>query len=192
MNSGKNRVKNDRFLNGGAKAEKLWKVFQNIVFFCMWVLSKHCKYQCFSALMMVPLESSDRSSTDCLYNQRHPCCREPHKQSVSPTATTHHSFKAGAGSTLLFMLTSCLFVIGRQSTSKKMKKTVVFAVHLKPLVEKTLQNTVFSTHSLKNSVNSDVLDDVRPWRCKNIVKTNVFSSKGIKASLNTMFLMFLV
>ena len=37
-----------------------------------------------------------------------------------------------------------------------MKKTVVFAVHLKPLVEKTSQNTVFSTRSLKNSVNSDV------------------------------------
>ena len=43
-----------------------------------------------------------------------------------------------------------------------MKKTVVFAVHLKPLVEKTSQNTVFSAHSIKNSVNSDVLDDVRP------------------------------
>ena len=27
--------------------------------------------------------------------------------------------------------------------SKNMKKTVVFAVHLKPLVEKTSQNTVF-------------------------------------------------
>ena len=35
-----------------------------------------------------------------------------------------------------------------------MKKTVVFAVHLKPLVEKTSQNTVVSTRSLKNSVNS--------------------------------------
>ena len=33
--------------------------------------------------------------------------------------------------------------------SKKMKKNVVFAVHLKPLVEKTSQNAVFSTHSLK-------------------------------------------
>ena len=40
--------------------------------------------------------------------------------------------------------------------SENMKKTVVFAVHLKPLVEKTSQNTVFSTRSLKNSVNSDV------------------------------------
>ena len=36
--------------------------------------------------------------------------------------------------------------------SENMKKTVVFAVHLKLLVEKTLQNTVFSTRSLKNSV----------------------------------------
>ena len=34
--------------------------------------------------------------------------------------------------------------------SKKMKKTVVFAVHLKPLVEQTSQNTVFSTRSLKS------------------------------------------
>ena len=34
--------------------------------------------------------------------------------------------------------------------STKMKKTVVFAVHLKPLaVEKTSQNAVFSTLSLK-------------------------------------------
>ena len=33
--------------------------------------------------------------------------------------------------------------------SENMKKTVVFAVHLKPLVEKTSQNTVFSTRSLK-------------------------------------------
>ena len=32
--------------------------------------------------------------------------------------------------------------------SKKMKKTPLFAIHFKPLVEKTLQNTVFSTHSL--------------------------------------------
>ena len=39
---------------------------------------------------------------------------------------------------------------------ENMKKTVVFAVHLKPLVEKTSQNTVFSTRSLKNTVNSDV------------------------------------
>ena len=40
--------------------------------------------------------------------------------------------------------------------SENMKKTVVFAVHLKPLVEKTWQNTVFSTRSLKTTVNSDV------------------------------------
>ena len=37
-----------------------------------------------------------------------------------------------------------------------MKKTVVFAVHLKPIVEKTSQNTAFSMHSLQNSVNSSV------------------------------------
>ena len=43
-----------------------------------------------------------------------------------------------------------------------MKKTVVFAVHLKPLVEKTSQNTVFSTRSLKNSVNSDVFGRCLP------------------------------
>ena len=40
-----------------------------------------------------------------------------------------------------------------------MTKTVVLAVHLKPLVENTLQNTVFPTHLLKNSVNSNVLDN---------------------------------
>ena len=39
-----------------------------------------------------------------------------------------------------------------------MKKTVVFAVHLKPIVETTSQNTAFSMHSLQNSVNSSVLD----------------------------------
>ena len=33
--------------------------------------------------------------------------------------------------------------------SKKMKKTVVFTIHFKPLVAKTSQKTVFSTHSLK-------------------------------------------
>ena len=51
-----------------------------------------------------------------------------------------------------------------------MKKTVVFAVHLKPIVEKTSQNTAFSMHSLQNSVSS-----------------SVFSSKGIKMVLNTVF-----
>ena len=40
--------------------------------------------------------------------------------------------------------------------SENMKKPVVFAVHVKPLVEKTSQNTVFSTRSLENTVNSDV------------------------------------
>ena len=46
--------------------------------------------------------------------------------------------------------------------SEKMKKTVVFAVHLKPLVAKSSQNTVFSTRSLKNSVNSDVFGRFSP------------------------------
>ena len=69
-----------------------------------------------------------------------------------------------------------------------MKKTVVFAVHLKPPCWKKSRNTVLSTRSLKtNSVNSDVLDDFPPWRCKNIVKTSVFSSKGSKMALDTMF-----
>ena len=31
-------------------------------------------------------------------------------------------------------------------------------------------------------------DDFRPWRCKNVVKTTVFSSKGINMALNTVFL----
>ena len=43
-----------------------------------------------------------------------------------------------------------------------MKKTLVFTIHFKPLVAKTSQKTVFSTHSLKNSGNSGVLDDFRP------------------------------
>ena len=69
-----------------------------------------------------------------------------------------------------------------------MKKTKVFAVHLKPLVEKTSQNTVFSTRSLKNSVNNDVfgqfssltLPKRRKYQCfflykhKNRAKYSVF------------------
>ena len=47
-----------------------------------------------------------------------------------------------------------------------MKKTVVFAVHLKSLVEKTAQNTVCSTRSLKNSVNSDVFGRFSPLTLK--------------------------
>ena len=43
-----------------------------------------------------------------------------------------------------------------------MKKTVLFAVHLKPLVEKTSQNTVFSTRSLKDMVNNDVVGRFSP------------------------------
>ena len=69
-----------------------------------------------------------------------------------------------------------------------MKKTVVFAVHLKPPVEKTSQNTLFSTRSLKNTVNSDVfgrfssltLPKRRKYQCfffykhKNHAKYSVF------------------
>ena len=43
-----------------------------------------------------------------------------------------------------------------------MKKTVVLAVHLKPLGGKTSQNTVFSTRSLQNSVNNDVFGRFLP------------------------------
>ena len=50
----------------------------------------------------------------------------------------------------------CFWLFALRTGSENMKKTVVFAVHLKPLVEKTSQNTVFSTRSLKNTVNSDV------------------------------------
>ena len=57
--------------------------------------------------------------------------------------------------------------------SKNMKKTVVFAVHLKPLVEKTSQNTVFSTRSLDAA--------------KTTQKPVFFSSEGITMSLNTVF-----
>ena len=52
--------------------------------------------------------------------------------------------------------TTVIFWFALRTGSENMKKTVVFAVHLKPLVEKTSQNTVFSTRSLKNTVNSDV------------------------------------
>ena len=59
-----------------------------------------------------------------------------------------------------------------------MKKTVVFAVHLKPLVEKTSQNTAFSIHSLQNSVNSSVfgrfssltLQKRRKYQCSFLLK----------------------
>ena len=32
------------------------------------------------------------------------------------------------------------------------------------------------------------LDDVCPWRCKNVVKTSAFSHKGIKMALNAVVL----
>ena len=40
----------------------------------------------------------------------------------------------------------------------KVKKTLIFTIHFKRLVKKTSQNTMVSTHSLKNTVNSGVLD----------------------------------
>ena len=58
--------------------------------------------------------------------------------------------------------------------SKKLKKTVVFVVHLKPLVEKTSQNTVFSTRSLKNSVNSDVFGRFSPLTLQKQRKNQCF------------------
>ena len=67
-----------------------------------------------------------------------------------------------------------------------MKKTVVFAAHLKPLVEKTSHNAVFSTRSLKNSVNCDVFGRVSPLTRQK--QRNIKEKK----SLNTVFLMFLV
>ena len=71
--------------------------------------------------------------------------------------------------------------------SKKMKKTVVFAVHVQPIVEKTSQNTAFSMHSLQNSVNSGVFGRFSSLTLQNVVNTSVFSSKGIKMVLNTVF-----
>ena len=44
MSGGKSRVKNDRFLSGGACAEKLWKIVSQHPVFLHVVLSKHCKY----------------------------------------------------------------------------------------------------------------------------------------------------
>ena len=44
----------------------------------------------------------------------------------------------------------------------QLKKTPVFTGHVKFLVEKTLQKNVFSTHSLKNHVNSRGLDEFCP------------------------------
>ena len=58
---------------------------------------------------------------------------------------------------VFFRMVSCQNIVNTtvfgwfalRAGSKNMKKTVVFAVHLKPLVEKTLQDTVFSRRSLK-------------------------------------------
>ena len=68
-----------------------------------------------------------------------------------------------------------------------MKKTVVFAVHLKPVVEKTSQNTAFSMHSLQNSVNSSVFGRFSSLTLQKRRKYQCFSSKGIKMVLNTVF-----
>ena len=59
-----------------------------------------------------------------------------------------------------------------------MKKTVVFAVHFKALVDKTSQNTVLSTHWLKDCVNSDVLDDLSLDAAKHRKNQSVFLSKA--------------
>ena len=55
----------------------------------------------------------------------------------------------------------CFGWFALRTGSKEMKKTLVFAVHLKPLVEKHRKTQCFLQRSLKNSVNSDVLDDFR-------------------------------
>ena len=44
----------------------------------------------------------------------------------------------------------------------QVKKTPVFTIHFKLLVEKPSRKTMFSTHSLKNTVNSGVLDELCP------------------------------
>ena len=72
--------------------------------------------------------------------------------------------------------------------SENMKKTVVFAVHLKPLVEKTSQNTVFSTRSLKNSGNSDVFGRFSSLTLQNRRKYQCFSFTSTKIAQNTVFL----
>ena len=43
----------------------------------------------------------------------------------------------------------CFGWFALRTGSENMKKTVVFEVHLKPLVQKTSQNTVFSTRLLE-------------------------------------------
>ena len=47
MSGGKKRLKNKRFLNGGAWAEKVRKIARKHRVFLHAVLPKHCKYQCF-------------------------------------------------------------------------------------------------------------------------------------------------
>ena len=77
--------------------------------------------------------------------------------------------------------------------SKKMKNTVVFAVHFKPLVEKTSQNTAFSTHSLQNSVNSSVFGRFSSLTLQKRRKYQCFFFYRHKNSAKyIVFLMFLV
>ena len=50
----------------------------------------------------------------------------------------------------------CFWLVCFENWTWKHEENRGICVHLKPLVEKTSQNTVFSTRSLKNTVNSDV------------------------------------
>ena len=55
-----------------------------------------------------------------------------------------------------------------------MKKTLVFSMHFKPLVEKNVAKHCVFYAFAKNSVHSGVLDEFRPRCCKNIVNVSVF------------------
>ena len=71
-----------------------------------------------------------------------------------------------------------------------MKKTVLFAVHLKPLVEKTSQNTVFSTRSLKDMVNNDVVGRFSPLTLQKQRENECFFFYRQKMLLNTNTVFF--
>ena len=77
---------------------------------------------------------------------------------------------------------------GLRTGNEYMKKTVVFAVHLEPLVEKTSQNTVFSTRLPKTSVNSDVFGRFSSLTLQNRRKYQCFSFTSTKIAQNTVFL----
>ena len=62
------------------------------------------------ALLQYPLKPCDCPFTDSLHYQRHPRCREPHKEGVSPAATSQHGFIAGIRRSLLFMVKTCFSV----------------------------------------------------------------------------------